>query len=103
MPTYEHLCQTCNHEWEDEYSIKAAPPANCPSCQANTVQRLISGGNGRGMVELTGNDLVEKLKSDGQKLKRDMHSSEKVYSNLLGESKYQDLQKRIDTQKRDRR
>lgn len=100
MPTYEHLCTACNHEWEDEYSIKADPPKNCPSCNAEAVKRLISGGSGRGVVELSGNELVEKVKSDAQALKREAAKSEKVYSNLLGEQKYHDMQTRIDRQKR---
>lgn len=102
MPTYEHLCTdtNCNHEWEDFYSIKAEPPTTCPKCNKETAKRLISGGSGRGVVELGGNELVEKVKSDAQALKREAAASEKVYANLLGEQKYQDLQTRMDRQKR---
>lgn len=100
MPTYEHLCTTCNHEWEDVYSMKVDPPKNCPACNAESVKRLISGGSGRGTVELTGNELIEKIKSDAQNLKREAAQSEKVYANLLGEQKYQDLQTKMDRQKR---
>ena len=99
MPIYEHLCNTCKHEWEDSYSIKLDPPKECPSCKAEDVVRLISLG-GRGVVELTGQELVDKCKADGQALKRDAHAKEKVYANLLGEQKYQDLQVRLDKQKR---
>ena len=102
MPDYEHRCDTCQHEWEATYSIKADPPKVCPSCSAETVTRLISLG-GKGVVELTGQDLVDKCKADGQKLKKDAHAKEKVYANLLGEQKYQDLQVRLDKQKRERR
>ena len=102
MPTYEHLCNTCKHEWEDSYSIKADPPKNCPQCQAETVTRLISLG-GKGVVELSGQDLVDKVKSDAQQLKKDAAKSEKVYANLLGEDKYHSLQTRMDRSKRERR
>jgi putative FmdB family regulatory protein len=103
MPTYEHLCNACHHEWEDEYSIKDNPPTVCPSCQVDgQVQRLISGGSGRGIVELTGQELTSKIKSDAQTLKKEMHSSEKVYANLLGEDRYQGLQSRMDRAKRER-
>ena len=102
MPTYEHLCNTCKHEWEADYSIKLDPPKTCPSCAAETVTRLISLG-GKGVVELTGQDLVDKCKADAQQLKKDAAAKEKVYANLLGEDKYQSLQTRMDKQKRDRR
>ena len=103
MPTYEHICESCNHEWEDEYSIKSEPPKNCPSCNQETVKRLISGGdNRRGKVELTGQDLIDKIKGDAQVLKRDAAQKEKIYAHLLGEDRYQSLQTRIDNQKRNR-
>jgi putative FmdB family regulatory protein len=103
MPSYEHICtdKDCNFEWEDMYSIKADPPKVCPNCKKETAQRVISGGlNRRGVVELTGNELVTKTKEDIVKLKKEMHSSEKVYSNMLGHDKYQAMQQRIDKQKR---
>lgn len=101
MPDYEHRCDTCKHEWEETYSIKADPPKSCPECKAETVTRLISLG-GRGVVELTGQDLVDKIKADGQALKREMHKSENIYANMLGHDKYENLQKQIDKNKRER-
>lgn len=102
MPTYEHRCDTCKHEWEADYSIKADPPKECPECKAETVTRLISLG-GKGIVELTGQELVEKVKADAQVLKKDAAAKEKVYANLLGEDRYQSLQTKMDQQKRERR
>jgi len=101
MPTYEHLCNTCKHEWEDTYSIKVDPPKVCPQCQAETVTRLIS-LSGKGVVELTGQELIDKIKSDANNLKKEAAQKEKVYANLLGEQKYHDLQTRIDRSKRER-
>jgi len=89
MPTYEHICLECNHEWEDEYSIKANPPTTCPSCKADgKVKRLISGGSGKGRVEHTGNEYKEKVMSDAASLKREAYRNENVMANLVGESKY---------------
>lgn len=102
MPTYEHRCDTCKHEWEDSYSIKADPPKECPECKAETVTRLISGAPS-GVVELYGQDLIDKVKSDAQKEKAKAAKDEKVYANLLGEDRYQALQTRMDRQKRERR
>jgi hypothetical protein len=89
MPTYEHLCQSCNYEWEDEYSIKADPPTTCPQCKSEgQVKRLISGGSGKGRVELTGHEYKEKVMSDAKALKREAYRNENVMANLVGESKY---------------
>jgi putative FmdB family regulatory protein len=99
MPVYEHQCQTCQHEWEDEYSVMDDPPDTCPKCQAKTVKRLISLG-GKGVVELTGQELVDKVKSDVKQLKKDMRTNDNVYANLLGEKRYHDLQTKIDRNKR---
>lgn len=99
MPTYEHKCQDCQHEWEESYSIKADPPKHCPKCNAESVQRLIS-VSGKGVVELYGQDLIDKIKGDAQQLKKDMQKSDKVYANLLGDSKYHELQTRMDRRKR---
>ena len=103
MPTYEHLClnKSCNYEWEDIYSIKDTPPTTCPECHQETAKRLISGGSGKGVVELYGQDLVDKVKADTKQLKKDMHNDPKVYDNLLGvdkagNSRYNDMQTKMD-------
>lgn len=103
MPTYEflHQVEECNHEWEEYLSIKAPDPEECPKCKTKgNIIRLISGGSGRGIVELSGQDLVDKVKADTKQLKKDMYNSEKIYSNMVGEGHYQSLQQKIDRQKR---
>ena len=104
MPDYEHICENteCNHEWEAEYSIKDDPPDTCPKCGQKTAKRLISLG-GKGVVELTGHEYAEKVKEDAVKLKREMHNSEKIYSNMLGEAKYHQIQTQMDRAKQDRK
>lgn len=99
MPTYEHRCDTCKHEWEAEYSIKVDPPKTCPECKAETAVRLISLG-GKGVVELGGNELVEKLKADAKTLQKDARKDEKIYANLLGEDRYQNMQTQMDQRRR---
>ncbi len=99
MPTYDHRCDSCLNEWEESYSIKADPPKFCPKCNAETVTRLIS-LSGKGIVELTGQDLVDKIKGDVKQLKKDMSKSANVYANMLGESNYNRLQTSIDRRKR---
>jgi len=102
MPTYEHRCDTCQHEWEDSYSIKADPPKTCPSCAAETVTRLISSG-AKGVVQLQGQELIDKLKGDAQKLKQEAAKSDKVYANLLGDDRYHQLQTKMDQRRREKR
>lgn len=89
MPTYEHLCGACNKEFEDVYSINSDPPEICPLCNVSgQVKRLISGGSGRGIVELTGNDLAAHLRSEGKKLAASAGRDEKLLANLVGEDRY---------------
>lgn len=104
MPTYEflHDLDGCKHEWEEFLSIKAPNPTHCPKCAAEgNITKLISGGSGKGVVELYGQDLADKLKGDTQKLKEEMRKSDKVYANMLGDDKYHALQTRLDNQKKD--
>jgi len=99
MPTYEfcHSLEECKHEWEEVLSIKASDPTHCPKCGAEgNIIRLISGGSGKGVVELYGQDLVDKIKSDTQQIKKEMHDSPKKYANMLGEERYHQLQTRLD-------
>jgi putative FmdB family regulatory protein len=101
MPDYEHECQNpdCRHFWEDTYSIKQDPPKVCPKCNQETAKRLISLG-GRGVVELNGQELIDRVKSDVASMKKDMAKSDKVYANLLGEDKYHKIQTQLDQRKR---
>lgn len=103
MPTYEHCCLApdCKHEWEDMYSIKSDPPTQCPKCLQETAQRLVSGGSGRGNVELTGNDLKEKIKSDSVEFRKDVMKSENLLANVIGESKFNQQQSTYEKQSKE--
>jgi putative FmdB family regulatory protein len=100
MPTYEYFCEV-HGEFEEEHSI-TIKLTHCSKCKEEgreqEIKRLISLG-GKGIVELSGQDLVNQVKSDAKKLQRDAAKSEKIYSNLLGEAKYENLQKQIDRRK----
>lgn len=104
MPTYEYLCPE-HGEFEEEHSIKIKLEF-CPKCKEagkdQEIKRLISLG-GKGVVTLVGQDLVDKCVADGKKIAKDASANEKVYANLLGESKYQQLQTRMDQQSKIRR
>jgi len=44
--TYEYLCSECQHAWEEEQSISAAPTEKCPHCGKLSAKRQVSGGVG---------------------------------------------------------
>ena len=46
MPTYEYVCNNCQHEFEQFQSMKARPIRKCPECGKLSVQRLIGAGAG---------------------------------------------------------
>jgi putative FmdB family regulatory protein len=46
MPTYEYICDSCQHQFEQFQSIKARPIRKCPKCGKPSVQRLIGAGAG---------------------------------------------------------
>ncbi len=46
MPTYEYLCDACQHAFEQFQSITAKPIKKCPKCGKSKVRRLISLGGG---------------------------------------------------------
>lgn len=101
MPTYLYECPICS-EFE-EFHSNSTKLEECPMCAKNgvasKVNRLICGTN-RGIIELYGQDLVDSVKADTEKIKRDASKSERIYSNIIGEDKYQGLQSSIDKQKR---
>lgn len=86
---YDHLCSSCNQEFELEYSIKEDPPTKCVLCGAEgQVKRLISYAT-PGKVELYGKELHAKIKEDAKKAVRE--GGENFISNFIGESRYNSM------------
>lgn len=111
MPTYCYVCplpveEGGHAEFEEFHSIRDdAKLKECPHCRkekdiSTPVERTISGGSGRGIVELTGRDLIEKTKADAQNYKKEVYNSEQKYASIIGENKYQEIQQRIDKNNR---
>ncbi len=46
MPTYDYLCKSCEEEFEIFHSITAESLTQCPSCEKETLERLIGVGAG---------------------------------------------------------
>jgi putative FmdB family regulatory protein len=103
MPTYLYECKD-HGEFEEYHSISHLIE-ECPKCQAEgkevvqKVKRLIC-GTSKGIVELTGQDLVDKVKADAKQLQKDAAKNENIYANVLGESHYHNLQTKMDRRRR---
>lgn len=48
MPTYDYVCQNCEHAFEAFQSITAKPLKKCPECGKSKLKRLI--GTGAGII-----------------------------------------------------
>ena len=46
MPTYDYVCDACDHEMEEFQSITAKPLKKCPACGKSKLRRLIGAGAG---------------------------------------------------------
>jgi len=44
MPTYDYLCEACDHRFELFQSITAHPKRKCPECGRRKLRRLIGPG-----------------------------------------------------------
>lgn len=91
MPTYEHCCEKCKHEWEEEYKMADPVPNTCPKCKVKgKVKRLISVC--AGTVILTGKENVKKQWAEGKKIAAEAAKNENLLANLVGESTYHQKQ-----------
>lgn len=94
MPTYLYECKNaeCVGEFEEFHSI-VTKLEECPHCASagrgvQPVNRLISGGSGRGIVEQTVAELKAALPGNIAKIQSRARTDEKFLANLVGESKY---------------
>ena len=103
MPTYLYICEKKHGEFEEFHSMSIKLEF-CPECEKEgtktEVKRLISPGGSRGVVELTGQDLVNSVKQDAQRIQNEASRDAKKYANLIGEAKYEQIQQRMDKQRR---
>ena len=44
MPTYDYVCDACNHRFEEIQSFSAEPLKTCPSCGTDNLRRLFGTG-----------------------------------------------------------
>ena len=46
MPTYDYVCEACQHSFEEFQSMTADILKKCPECKKNKLKRLIGIGGG---------------------------------------------------------
>ncbi len=46
MPTYDYVCDSCHHRFEEFQSITAEALKQCPECHRKKLRRLIGPGGG---------------------------------------------------------
>jgi putative FmdB family regulatory protein len=44
MPTYEYLCEACEHNFDEFQSINDAPLKKCPKCGKRKLRRVFGAG-----------------------------------------------------------
>jgi putative FmdB family regulatory protein len=44
VPTYEYICEACNHEFEEFQQISEKPLRVCPKCRKRKLRRKIGSG-----------------------------------------------------------
>ncbi len=97
MPSYEYSCKNpeCVGEFEEFHSSSDdAKLKYCPHCkeagrgEQNPVERLISGGAGRGIVQLTNKEFAATLGVEGRNIHKESIRNENFAANYIGESKY---------------
>jgi putative FmdB family regulatory protein len=65
MPTYDYICKSCGHEFEEFQSMKAPTLKKCPACSKNTLERKI--GVGAGIIFKGGGFYETDYRSDSYK------------------------------------
>ena len=65
MPTYEYICESCDHAFEEFQAITAKPLRKCPQCDKPKLKRLI--GMGAGVIFKGGGFYETDYKRNGGK------------------------------------
>jgi len=87
MPFYDHICDACQHEWEDFYSMITDPPDICPKCGVKgKIHRPLSIPSVR--VTKTGMELRQEIAQEKKKIRAQAKTDENLKANLKGESAY---------------
>ena len=75
MPTYDYVCDACDHEFEEFQMMSAKPLKKCPECGKNKLRRLI--GTGAGIIFKGSGFYETDYRSDGYKKDQKADSEKK--------------------------
>lgn len=92
MPMYDYRCKECGHEFSEVHSINDLPP-DCPECETEEVQRLITSAPtfAKGMLTPAGTsrrsskeELRDKWREETPKLRKKLRDKygDKTVENL---------------------
>ncbi len=106
MPTYDYVCEDCEHRFELFQSIKAKPIRKCPRCGKLTVHRLIGAGagiifKGSGFYETDyRSDSYKKAKESETKTSTDKSTTDKKTETKTKDSKPTETTKTVTKDKK---
>lgn len=85
MPFYDHLCEACQHEWEDFYSMVTDPPDTCPKCGAQGKVKRLLPSSVAVRCPKTGMELRQEIADEKKKIRSQMKKDENLRANVKGE------------------
>lgn len=86
MPTYDYVCDACDHKFELMQSFKDEPKKKCPQCGKNKLRRLF--GTGAAILFKGSGFYTTDYRSEGYKQKAAAESgSSAVADSKVGEVK----------------
>jgi len=94
MPTYDYVCQACQHSFEQFQSITAKSLRKCPECGKQKLKRLI--GTGAGVIFKGSGFYETDYRSDSYKKSAKAESDSAKPKSDKAESKPKDTSKKPD-------
>ena len=90
MPTYDYVCENCEHKFEQFQSITAKNLKKCPECGKMNLKRLIGSGSGivfKGSGFYQTDYRTESYKQDKEKAKAESKPKENKSETKAGPKK----------------
>jgi putative FmdB family regulatory protein len=85
MPTYDYVCDACEHVWEEFQSMASKPTKKCPECGKAKARRKI--GPGAGIIFKGSGFYQTDYRSDSYKKSAEADSKSQTSSESKSDSK----------------
>jgi putative FmdB family regulatory protein len=85
MPTYDYVCEACEHTWEEFKPITSKPTKKCPECGKSKARRKI--GPGAGIIFKGSGFYQTDYRSDSYKKAADADSKSQKGTDSKSDSK----------------